>query len=191
VLALIPAAEAGLFGGPIAVTALSGASGAGRSPALRHSFVEAEGGAWIYRAGTGHAHVAEVERVLARLAGSSQPLGFTPQVVPMSRGILLTAYAPLSQPVEPDEIRARYAERYAGEPFVRILAPGDWPETRAVRHSNRCDLAVTTLHGGRTLLAAAALDNLVKGAAGQAIQNLNLMCGWAETTGLSSDGSPW
>jgi N-acetyl-gamma-glutamyl-phosphate reductase len=74
---------------------------------------------------------------------------------------------------------------------VRVLPAGSWPETRAVKHSNRCDVAVTTLHAGRTLLAAAAIDNLVKGAAGQAIQNLNLMLGWPEATGLPAHGLPW
>ena len=86
---------------------------------------------------------------------------------------------------------AAYRERYAKEPFVRVLEAGAWPETRAVRGSNRCDVAVTTLHGGRTLLATAALDNLVKGASGQAIQNLNLMLGRPEAEGLSVHGSPW
>jgi N-acetyl-gamma-glutamyl-phosphate reductase len=109
----------------------------------------------------------------------------------MARGILLTATAPLSRRVTTEEAREVYAARYAGEPFVRLLAPGEWPATREVRASNRCDLAVTTLHGGRTLLAAAAIDNLVKGAAGQAIQNLNLLLGWPEDWGLPVHGSPW
>jgi N-acetyl-gamma-glutamyl-phosphate reductase len=109
----------------------------------------------------------------------------------MSRGILLTAHARLTRPVTPEEARAAYLARYQGEPFVRMLEPGTWPETRAVKASNRCDLAVTTLHGGRTLLATAALDNLVKGAAGQAIQNLNLMLGWPESWALPVHGSPW
>jgi N-acetyl-gamma-glutamyl-phosphate reductase len=81
--------------------------------------------------------------------------------------------------------------RYENEPFVRLLNPGTWPETRAVKASNRCDVAVTTLHDGRTLLATAALDNLVKGAAGQALQNLNLMLDWPENWGLPVHGSPW
>ena len=190
-LALLPAAEAGWLAGPVMVSALSGVSGAGRSPALRTSFVELEGGASIYRAGDVHPHVAEMERNLTRLAGAPHAVGFAPQLVPMARGILLTANAPLARAVAPEEARAAYEARFAGEPFVRVLAAGEWPETRAVRGSNRCDLAVTTLHGGRTLLATAALDNLVKGAAGQAIQNLNLVLGWPETAGLGTHGSPW
>lgn len=188
-LALLPAVEAGWLDGPIAVSALSGVSGAGRAPALRTSFVEG-GGASIYRAGAGHPHVAEMEQVLAKL-GAAGPVGFVPQLVPMARGILLTASVPLARSIAPDEARALYRQRYAGERFVRVLGKDAWPETRAVAHSNRCDLAVTTLHGGRTLLATAALDNLGKGAAGQAIQNLNLMMGCPEGWGLSLHGVPW
>ena len=190
-LALLPAAESGWIEEPVMVSALSGVSGAGRSPALKTSFVELEGGASIYKAGIEHQHVAEMERNLARLAGAPVAVGFAPQLAPMSRGILLTASARLTRPVSPEELRAAYLARYQGEPFVRLLEPGAWPETRAVKASNRCDVAVTTLHDGRTLLATAALDNLVKGAAGQAIQNLNLMLGWPESWGLPVHGSPW
>ena len=190
-LALMPAAEAGWIAGPAMIGALSGVSGAGRAAQLRTSFVELDGGAALYKVGTEHAHVAEMERTLARLAGASLPLGFAPQLAPMARGILLTATAPLARPVTPEAARRAYLERYGDEPFVRVLDEGQWPETRTVRSSNRCDLAVTTLHGGRTLLAAAALDNLVKGAAGQALQNLNLMLGWPENWALPVHGSPW
>ncbi len=195
-LALLPAAEAGWLGGPVVVSALSGVSGAGRKASLRTSFAELDGGAAIYRAGAEHPHVVEMEHALAAIAaaggaGGAIPVAFVPQLVPMSRGILLTASATLAGPVSPEEAAERYAARYAGEPFVRVLPAGAWPETRAVRGSNRCDVTATTLHGGRTLLATAALDNLVKGAAGQALQNLNLMLGWPETTGLTTHGSPW
>jgi len=190
-LALLPAAEAGWIAGPIAVSALSGVSGAGRAAQLRTSFVELDGGASLYKPGIEHGHVAEIARTLAAAAGERLTLGFAPQLVPMARGILLTAYAPLAHAVTPEEAHARWANRYAGEPFVRLLPAGTWPETRATRGSNRCDVAVTTLHDGRTLFVSAALDNLVKGAAGQAIQNLNVALGWPETTGLSRNGAPW
>src|SRR5207249_2582306 len=165
-------------------------SGAGRSPSLRTSFVELEGGASIYRAGTEHGHVPEMRNTLARL-GAEVPLAFVPHLTPMARGIVLTATVPLAQPVSPEEAHARYVARYAEESFVHVLEPGVWPETRTVRGSNRCDIAVTTLHDGVTLLATAALDNLVKGAAGQAIQNLNLLLGWPENWGLPVHGTPW
>ena len=189
-LALLAAAESGWLNTPVMIGALSGVTGAGRAVQLRTSFAELDGGASLYKAGTGHPHVAEIERTLAA-AGAPVAIGFAPQLVPMSRGILLTANAALATHVTPAEARAAYSARYAGEPFVRVLDDNAWPETRAVRGSNRCDLAVTTLHGGRTLLVAAALDNLGKGAAGQAIQNLNLMLGWPEDQGLARDGSPW
>jgi N-acetyl-gamma-glutamyl-phosphate reductase len=190
-LALLPALERGWVGDPVMVSALSGVSGAGRSPALRTSFVELDGGASIYRAGTVHPHAAEMSRNFARLAAAAPAVGFTPQLAPMVRGILLTATAPLAASLSPGEVHAAYRERFQNEPFVRLLADGEWPETRAVRGSNRCDIAVTTLHDGRTLLATAAIDNLVKGAAGQAIQNLNLMRGWPEDIALPRHASPW
>jgi len=190
-LAMLPALERRWVEDPVMMSALSGVSGAGRAAQLRTSFVELDGGASAYGAGTSHPHVAEMSRAFERVSGARRAIGFTPQLVPMARGILLTASAPLARPVSETEARAAYGERFADEPFVRVLEAGVWPETRAVRASNRCDVAVTTLHGGRTLLAVAALDNLVKGAAGQAIQNLNLMLGWPETHGLPPNGSPW
>ena len=189
-LALLPAAQAGLIAGDVTVVALSGASGAGRAPAARTSFVELDGGAAFYKVGTVHPHVAEMERTLAAL-GSAKQVAFAPQLVPMARGILLTAQVALARSLSSDEARAIYAARYEGEPFVRLLPDGTWPETRAVRGSNRCDLQVTTLFGGSTLLATAAIDNLGKGAAAQALQNLNLMLGWPETTALPRHGQAW
>jgi N-acetyl-gamma-glutamyl-phosphate reductase len=190
-LALLPALERHWLAGPVTVTALSGVSGAGRAPSLRTSFTELEGGAAFYKVGEVHQHVPEMARNFGRLAGSDVSVAFAPQLAPMSRGILLTAIAPLAQPLAPEAVSEAYAERYANETFVRMLEAGTWPETRLVKSSNRCDVAVTTVHGGRTLLATAAIDNLVKGAAGQAIQNLNLVLGWPEGWGLPVHGTPW
>lgn len=190
-LALLPAAEAGWLTGDVTISALSGVSGAGRAPQIRTSFVELDGGAAFYKVGETHAHVAEMSRNLTRLAGLDVAAAFAPQLAPMARGILLTATVTLAAPLAPEEAQAAYEERFAGEPFVRVLAPGTFPETRRVRGSNRCDLGVTTVHGGRTLIAMTAIDNLVKGAAGQAMQNLNLQLGWPEEWGLPVSGSPW
>ena len=190
-LSLLPALEAHWLSGPVTVTALSGVSGAGRTPSLRTSFVELDGGAAFYKVGEVHQHVPEMARNFGRLSGADVPVAFAPQLAPMSRGILLTAVAPRARVVTPAEAHAAYAERFAEETFVRVLEPGTWPETRLVKSSNRCDVAVTTVHGGRTLLATAAIDNLVKGAAGQAIQNLNLVLGWPEGWGLPVHGNPW
>ncbi len=190
-LALLPALEQGWLGGPVTVTALSGVSGAGRAPALRTSFVELEGGAAFYKVGEVHQHVPEMARNMSRLAGQDISVAFAPQLAPMARGILLTAVAPLTSPIAASIVEAAYAERYADEVCVRVLTDGVWPETRVVKNSNRCDIAVSVVHGGRTLIATAAIDNLVKGAAGQALQNLNLMLGWPEHWGLPVHGSPW
>jgi N-acetyl-gamma-glutamyl-phosphate reductase len=190
-LSLLPALEAGWLAGPVTVTALSGVSGAGRAPSLRTSFVELDGGAGFYKVGEVHQHVPEMARVFGRLAHTDVPVAFAPQLAPMSRGILLTAIAPLAKTTSPEAARSAYAERYENEAFVRVMPAGEWPETRLVKASNRCDVAVTTVHGGRTLLATSAIDNLVKGAAGQAIQNLNLVLGWPEGWGLPVHGNPW
>ena len=190
-LSLLPALELGWLGGPVTVTALSGVSGAGRAPSLRTSFAELDGGAGFYKVGEVHQHVPEMARVFGRLTGGTEPVAFAPQLAPRSRGILLTAIAPLVRSMSAEAAREAYAERYADEAFVRVLPAGEWPETRLVKASNRCDVAVTTVHGGKTLLATSAIDNLVKGAAGQAIQNLNLVLGWPEGWGLPVHGNPW
>ena len=190
-LALLPAIEEGWIGGPVMVSAVSGVSGAGRGASVRTSFVEREGGAELYRAGVEHAHVSEMVRHWAEIGGASLPVGFAPQIVPMARGILAVVHAPLARAITPEQAHLLWSARYTNEPFVRVLPAGQWPDTRAVRGSNRCDVAVTTLHDGRCLLASAAIDNLVKGAAGQAIQNLNLLLGWPESTALPVDGLPW
>ena len=194
ILALLPAARSGGLAGPIVLSALSGVSGAGRGAALRTSFVEVDGGASFYRVGTEHPHVAEVEAALARLGGVEHPafrphIAFAPQLAPMARGILMVASAPLTRRLDPEAARAAWETCYQNEPFVRVLPATEWPHTRAVQGSNRCDLAVTTVHDGATLMVTAALDNLVKGAAGQAVQNLNLQLGWPEDTGLPRHGS--
>jgi N-acetyl-gamma-glutamyl-phosphate reductase len=190
-LALLPAAERGRMTGRVMISALSGVSGAGRAPALKTSFVELDGGAAFYQVGEAHAHVAEMERNLSRLAGIPVDAAFAPQLAPMARGILLTATVELDTPLTPADAQALYEARYAEETFVRVLPAGTFPETRRVRGSNRCDIGVTTVHGGHTLVAMAAIDNLVKGAAGQAMQNLNLMLGWPEEWGLPVNGNPW
>jgi N-acetyl-gamma-glutamyl-phosphate reductase len=190
-LSLLPALELGWLACPVTITALSGVSGAGRAPSLRTSFTELDGGAGFYKVGEVHQHVPEMARNFGRLAHAEIAVAFAPQLAPMSRGILLTAIAPLARPVAPAKASEAYAERYENEAFVRVLPAGTWPETRLVKASNRCDIAVTTVHGGHTLLATAAIDNLVKGAAGQAIQNLNLVLGWPEGWGLPVHGNPW
>jgi N-acetyl-gamma-glutamyl-phosphate reductase len=151
--------------------------------------------------GEEHAHLGEVLQALRRIhAGAHSvtaeaPAGtpdvatvFNPHLVPMARGILASVAIPLAQPVDAAAAQACYAGRYADTPCVRVLDAAVLPETRHVRGSNRCDIAVRVAAGGTLLLVFAAIDNLGKGAAGQAVQNWNRMQGWPETLGLPLDG---
>jgi N-acetyl-gamma-glutamyl-phosphate reductase len=192
-LAALPAVAAGLWSGaPIVVNALSGVSGAGRAPSLGTSFVECGNGAAPYKVGEVHAHLGEMQQALRRAGGPSgdgvPQLLFNPHLVPMARGIVASVALPLASPASLAEVQALYRARYARAPFVRVLEGEALPATQHVQGSNRCDIAVRLGAEGRMLLVFAALDNLTKGAAGQAIQNWNRMQGLAETTGLPRDG---
>ncbi len=188
-LGLLPAVEAGLVGRePIVVNAISGVSGAGRAPSLATHFVECDGSVSPYRVGEEHPHLGEILQLLAEEGLAPLPMVFNPHLAPMARGILASIVLTLRFPLEPDRARAIYAERYSGQPFVRVLEEGQLPETRHVRGSNRCDLAIRTSAGGHLLTVFSAIDNLIKGAAGQAIQNFNRMRGWPEETGLPRTG---
>ncbi|MCS7234617.1 MAG: N-acetyl-gamma-glutamyl-phosphate reductase [Armatimonadota bacterium] len=180
-LALAPLAQAGLIGGPVVVDAKSGVSGAGRSPSAATHFGEVNENTKPYNVGV-HRHQPEIEQALAE-AGSAVRVLFAPHLVPMTRGILATCYAPLARPVSADAALDLYREAYAGEPFVRVL-DDDLPQTKATYGSNFCDVAVRVDAERGLAVAVAALDNLVKGAAGQAVQNMNVMCGLPETAGL-------
>jgi len=191
-LALLPALEAGWVTGDVMISAISGVTGAGRNAALRTSFAELDGSASFYKVGEVHPHVVEMQRNFASFGANAHGgVAFAPQLVPMSRGILSTVTTPLARSIDEAEALELWSRRYAVEPFVTVLPPGEYPDTRAVRGSNHVQVSVTTVHRGRTLLATAAIDNLVKGASGQAIQNLNLMCGWPETTGLEGGAGAW
>src|SRR5262249_50647978 len=133
-------------------------------------------------------HVPEIEQALGTFTGSGLPLTFTPHLVPMNRGILVTAYASLSNDVTKHEIAQSYQSCYGQEPFIRLYNDDSsdyaYPETRWVKGSNFCDIAIEIDHRTNKVIAIGAIDNLVKGAAGQAIQNMNLVFGWEETIGL-------
>jgi N-acetyl-gamma-glutamyl-phosphate reductase len=191
-LAVLPAVAAGWWSGaPIVANALSGVTGAGRGPTLATHFVECGNGAAPYKVGEEHAHLGEMRQAIGRESpAAGAEIVFNPHLVPMARGIVASVAVPLAAPLDLDSARAAYAARYADEPCVQLLDGDLLPETRHVRGSNRCDLAVRVAAGGRLLLVFAALDNLQKGAAGQAVQNWNRMQGWDETTGLSLAGWP-
>jgi N-acetyl-gamma-glutamyl-phosphate reductase len=171
----------------ILVDSKSGISGAGRSPALAYHYPEANEGLMAYKVGT-HRHTPEIEQELSLLAGTSVVLSFTPHLVPMTRGILSTIYAKLAGPADTGKLHAVFQEFYRNEPFVRLLPLGQFPNVRNVRGSNFCDIGVHA--DGRTgrAVIVTAIDNLVKGASGQAVQNMNLMMGYEETMGLKFAG---
>ncbi|RKQ88864.1 N-acetyl-gamma-glutamyl-phosphate reductase [Brockia lithotrophica] len=178
-LALLPLAKAGLLRpGSAIVDAKTGVSGAGRSPSLATHFSEVNENVRPYNVFV-HRHGAEIEVYLG--AG---PVSFVPHLVPMTRGILVTAYGELVEPMTTEDLFELYRHTYAGRPFVRLLRPGTYPETKAVQGSNFVDIGLIATADGRKAVVMAAIDNLVKGAAGQAVQNMNLRFGLPETAGL-------
>jgi N-acetyl-gamma-glutamyl-phosphate reductase len=188
-LALAPFVRRGIAAREgIVVDAVSGVSGAGRGgSAGGYGYSETNEDLRPYSVAT-HNHTAEIEQELAAQAGGPVRVTFVPHLAPMTRGILVTAYARLAEPADPASAAAVLRDTYAGEPFVRVLPDGALPQTKATLGSNFCDLAVRVDPRTRTLIAMAALDNLGKGAAGQAVQNLNVMCGFAEDAGLRTPG---
>lgn len=183
-LALLPALKSGIIStDTIIVDAKSGVTGAGRTPTQTNHFCECGESFSAYGVGK-HRHQPEIARNCSIAAGRPVGIVFTPHLLPESRGIISTVYASLSQAQTEPEIRALYAESYKAEPFVRVLPEGRTPATKNVRYSNFCDVQVYAVNGGRTLQIISSLDNMIKGAAGQATQNMNLMFGFAETAGI-------
>ncbi|OUR65822.1 N-acetyl-gamma-glutamyl-phosphate reductase [Methylophaga sp. 42_25_T18] len=159
----------------------SGVSGAGRKAAIGTLLTEASENMKAY-AVAGHRHLPEIEQGLALAAQQSVDLTFVPHLTPMIRGIHATLYGRLTQDVD---LQALFEQRYADEPFVDILPAGSHPETRSVRGANICRIAVHQPRDGDTVVILSAIDNLVKGASGQAIQNMNIMFGFDETTAIN------
>ena len=190
ILALAPLLAAGLADpGDIVIVAASGTSGAGRAPSTALLATEVMGAMSSYQAGGTHRHTPEIEQALRGAAGGRPVVSFTPALAPMPRGILATCTARLSDPATPSPaLRDALAAAYVGEPFVHLLPDGRWPTTAATLGSNAAHLqAAADGHAGRAVVVA-ALDNLGKGAAGQAIQAANLMLGLPETAGLTTQG---
>ena len=179
VLALAPLAERGLLA-ETSISAMQGTSGYGRSSDDLVHFSAMTENAFPYKT-EGHRHRPEIEQELAALGGAAE-VAFVPHLLPLDQGELATCFARLAEPVDKDAVQALYRERYAGEPFVRVLDGP--PNLRAVRDTNECHLYVTVEERGRAL-AFAAIDNIWKGASSQAIQCLNLMLGFEETEGLT------
>jgi N-acetyl-gamma-glutamyl-phosphate reductase len=183
-LALAPLVAAGLVEPDgIVVDAKSGVSGAGRSLKDPYLYAQADENVSPYNVG-GHRHTAEIEQELGRLAGRELAVTFAPHLVPMTRGIVATCYARLAPGAAETDTRACFEASYGREPFVDLLPPGQWPRTRAVATTNRAQVAVATDRRTGRAVAAASIDNLVKGAAGQAVQCANVALGLEETAGL-------
>ncbi len=167
----------------IIVDAKSGASGAGRSLNLGSLYCEVSDNFKPYKAGN-HRHQPEMIEQLKRASGRVTKLLFVPHLLPVNRGILSSIYLPLSRDVATAEIEEALYGAYGNETFVRLLPAGSLPTLNAVRGSNYCDIGYVMASDQRSLILFSAIDNLVKGAAGQAVQNMNLMLGIAEETGL-------
>lgn len=167
----------------IIIDAKSGTSGAGRGAKVNNLYCEVNENIKAYGV-TSHRHTPEIEDQLSYAAGEEVLLNFTPHLVPMNRGILVTAYASLKEKVSYEQIKEIYDAYYANEKFVRVLEQGICPETRWVEGSNYVDVNFTIDERTNRIIMMSAMDNLVKGAAGQAVQNMNLMFGLEETTGL-------
>lgn len=187
-LGLYPLARKGLIGDTIIIDAKSGVSGAGRKLTLGTHYPQIADGVEPY-AVTGHRHLPEIESQLAGLCPENEAgVIFTPHLLPMNRGILCTMYVRPGERTETGVLRELYMEAYGGEEFVHLLEPGRYPQTKAVQGSNNCHIAVESgLYGG-TVVVMTAIDNLVKGASGQAVQNMNVMCGFPEAEGLAGPG---
>lgn len=183
-LGFLPLVEAGVVDPQrLVASAASGTTGAGRNERLDLLLSETADSTRAYAAG-GHRHLPEIRQALAAAAGRPVAVTFVPHIVPQVRGIHATLFAELTTDVD---VQALFERRYADEPFVDVLPPGSHPQTRSVRGANLCRIAVHRPDSDPArVIVLAVIDNLVKGAAGQAIQNMNLMCGLPETSGLRS-----
>ena len=185
-LPLVPLLRAGMVApDPIIVDSKSGASGAGRTGSVALSFCEVNQGFRAYKVAE-HRHTPEMEQELSEAAGRAVVINFTPHLVPMSRGILTTIYCQPAQGVTTQAVLERLSSFYAEAPFVRVLPLGRFPDCAHVRGSNFCDIGARLDRRTGRLILVSAIDNLVKGAAGQAVQNMNIMWGMEETLGLRS-----
>ncbi len=181
-LGFMPLLEAGVIDPTYLIAdAKSGVSGAGRKAEVHALLAEAGDNFKAYGV-AGHRHLPEISQGLAAMANKQVGLTFTPHLLPMIRGIHATLYAKLTKSVD---LQKLFEERYANEAFVDVLPKGSHPETRSVRGSNQCRIAVHQPQGGDTVVILSVIDNLVKGAAGQAVQNMNIMFGLSEGLGLN------
>jgi N-acetyl-gamma-glutamyl-phosphate reductase len=165
--------------------AKSGVSGAGRGLSLNSHFCEVAENFKAYAIAGSHRHTPEIEQILAEIAGHPVTVQFTPHLLPMVRGLLVTGYFQLEKDISPEAIWEIYSQSYKDEPFVRLCPFGMLPQTANVRGSNYCDIGLAVDSRTNTLIVVSVIDNLVKGAAGQAVQNMNILFELPETMGLN------
>jgi len=183
-LGFLPLLESGLVdAGDLIASAASGVSGAGRQASIPNLLAEASDSFKAYGV-SGHRHLPEIEQGLADIAGSEVALTFVPHLLPIIRGIHSTLYATLTDPAV--DLQTLYEQRYRDEPFVDVLPAGEYPQTRTVRGSNYVRIAVQRPQDRRKVVVMVVEDNLVKGASGQAVQNMNILFGLPETLGLDA-----
>ncbi len=186
ILPLVPLLHSGTISSQgIIADSKSGASGAGRSPSLGTLFCEVNEALKAYKVAE-HRHMPEIEQELSVAAGKPVAMTFIPHLVPMTRGILTTVYAQLTAEVSTGKVLVAIKEFYKDSPFVRVLPEGTFPDISYVRGSNFCDIGAKVDRRTNTLILISAIDNLVKGASGQAVQNLNIMAGLDESLGLGT-----
>ena len=183
-LGLFPALESGIVEvDPIVIDSKSGATGAGRGLSQTTHFCDLNEGFSPYKVAC-HRHTPEIEQSLSCAAGKPVKITFVPHLLPVNRGIISTMYTRLAKKVSLQEIHEIYCKKYQNEPFFRVLKMGDTANLKNVRMTNLCDISLHLDARTNTLIVVSAIDNMVKGAAGQAIQNMNLLFGLPETTGL-------
>ncbi|WP_027340667.1 N-acetyl-gamma-glutamyl-phosphate reductase [Halonatronum saccharophilum] len=188
ILALAPMVKEGLIeDGSIIIDAKSGTTGAGRKVSLGTHFCEIDSNFKAYKVGN-HRHTSEIEEKLSLVGDNDVSLTFTPHLLPVKRGILATIYGNLTKGVEIEELLERYRLFYKANKFVRILDMGQLPQLKYVVGSNYCDIGIQIDERRNRVIIVSAIDNLIKGSAGQAIQNLNIMAGWDESLGLEDVG---
>lgn len=183
-LGLAPLVKAGVIApGSIIIDGKSGVSGAGRSPSLTTQYNECNESMTAYQLPT-HRHTPEIEAALGQFTKSDVITTFAAHLIPANRGILLTAYANLNHEISTEEVRTMFEQFYLSEPFIRIMPGSTYPETRWVKGTNYCDIGFAVDERAGRIVVVSAIDNLGKGAAGQAVQNMNILMGIDETTGL-------
>ncbi len=187
-LGFIPLLEAGLVDpAHLIASAASGASGAGRQAKIDNLLSEVSGSFKAYGV-SGHRHLPEIEQGLAEVQGGPVSLTFVPHLLPMVRGIHATLFARLTGEADVPALQELFSERYRDEPFVDVLPAGMYPQTRTVKGANQCQLSLAVPQGRDTVVVMSTIDNLVKGASGQAVQNMNIMLGLPEHSGLTQVG---